>query len=134
MWTPGALGATPSRSQLSQSSIASRATVVADDAHAAPATTSAAVAMPATSEGPERERRKSGIESAPASASAPSTTASPPASVAGQPAPPTATAAAATGRDEATRSTVARTNAKIASSTSPCISGFPRGSKGRRTR
>ena len=97
----------PRMSQVSQSSAASRASVVAEDVHAAPTTTSAPMAPPAStvrtdvraqdragSRAPrraQRRRRRSPV---------------PPRSVAGQPTPATVTAAAASGRRAATSSAI----------------------------
>ena len=104
----------PRMSQVSQSTAASRASVVADDVHAAPTTTSAPMAPPASTVRTEVARRMSGIASAAASATAPAAIAWPPSSVAGQPTPATVTAAAPSGRRAATKSATAATKPKIA--------------------
>ncbi len=100
-------------SQLSQSRAASRAKVVADDVHAAPSTTSAPTSAPTSIVRGARTRRTSGIESAAASARAPTAIAAPPSSVAGHPTPATVTAAAESGRRAATSSPTARVKPKI---------------------
>src|SRR6476659_4649769 len=110
----------PRRFQLSESKAGLPVRLVAEEADAAPSTTSAPTTVPTARVLSELTRRTSGTASAADSAIAPYMIALEPTSVAGHPTPATVAAAAPSGRRAATSREPARVNPKIAERTSMC--------------